>query len=63
MAQGADPPDITISGNHLDVVDQFTFLGSTITSDLSLDTEISKRIGKASTTMHRLAQQFGKIRC
>ena len=25
MAQGADPPDITINRNHLDVVDQFTY--------------------------------------
>ena len=57
MAQGADPPDITINGNHLDIVDQLTYLGSNITNDLSLDAEISKRIGKASTTMHRLAQR------
>ena len=57
MAQGADPPDITINGNHLNIVDQFTYLGSTITNDLLLDAEISKRIGKASTTMHRLAQR------
>ena len=48
MVQGADPPDITINGNHLDIVDQFTYLGSTITNDFSLDADISKRIGKAS---------------
>ena len=57
MAQGADPPDITIKRYHLDVVDQFTYLGSTITSDLLLDTVISKRGDKASTARHRLTQR------
>ena len=57
MVQGADPPNIYINGTKLDVVDQFTYLGSTITTDLSLDTEISKRIGKASATLSRLTQR------
>ena len=33
---------------------QFTYLGSTITDNLSLDAEIDKRIGKAASTLARL---------
>ena len=50
----AAPPIITIDDYELDVVRQFTYLGSTITDNLSLDTEIDKRIGKAATTLARL---------
>ena len=46
---------ITIDDYELDVAEQFTYLGSTITTNLSLDTEIDKRIGKAATTLARLA--------
>ena len=42
-------PAITNDDYELDVVEQFTYLGSTITDNLSLDTEIDKRIGKAAT--------------
>ena len=48
------PPVITIDDYELDVVCQFTYLGSTITENLSLDTEIDKRIGKAASTLVRL---------
>ena len=48
------PPDISIDGTHLEVVDSFTYLGSTISSSLSLDTEISTRIGSAAATMAKL---------
>ena len=44
-------PAIIINDYELDVVEQFTYLGSTITNNLSLDTEIDKRIGKAATTL------------
>ena len=50
-------PAITIDDYELDVVEQFTYLGSTITDDLSLDTEIDKRIGKAATTLARLTSR------
>ena len=42
---------ITIDDYELDVVEQFTYIGSTITDNLSLDSEIAKRIGKAATTL------------
>ena len=48
------PPVITIDNYELDAVCQFTYLGSTITDNLSLDAEIDKRIGKAASTLTRL---------
>ena len=48
------PPVITIDDYELDDVCQFTYLGSTITDNLSLDAEIDKRIGKATSTLARL---------
>ena len=44
-------PVITIDNYELDVVCQFTYLGSTITDKLSLDAEIDKRIGKTASTI------------
>ena len=57
MAQEADPPNITINDYTLEVVHQFTYLGSTITDDVSLDAEINKRIGRAATTMAKLTDR------
>lgn len=48
------PPVITIDNYELEVVHQFTYLGSTISDNLSLDAEINKRIGKAATTLGQL---------
>ena len=50
-------PAITIDDYELDVVEQFTYLGSTITDNVSLDTEIDKRIGKAATTLAHLTSR------
>ena len=47
-------PSITIDDYELDVVEQFTYLGSTITDNLSLDTDIDKRIGKATIALASL---------
>ena len=55
MAQDAEiPPSIYIDGSNLSVVDNFKYLGSTISSNLSLDVEINARIGKAATVMAKL---------
>ena len=51
------PPSIAISGEVLEVTDQFTYLGSTVTSNLSMDTELSKRIAKAAAVMSQLNQK------
>ena len=48
------PPSITIDDYELEVVNQFTYLGSTVCSNLSLDAELNKRIGNAATTLARL---------
>ena len=48
------PPVIIIDDYDLDAVCQFTYLGSTITDNLSLDAEIDKMIGKAVSTLTRL---------
>ena len=48
------PPVITIDDYELDAVSQFTYLGSTITDNLSLEADIDKRIGKAGSTLASL---------
>ena len=57
MVQEAEPPIIVINNHTLDVVREFTYLGSTITSNITLDAELDKRIGRASTAMARLTKQ------
>ena len=47
-------PAITIDDYEIDVVEQFKQLLSTITDNLSLDTKIDERIGKAAKTVARL---------
>jgi hypothetical protein len=51
-------PIITIDEQILEVVDKFTYLGSTIFNSLSLDAELNVRIGKASTTMARQSKRM-----
>ena len=50
-------PAITIDDCDLEVVEQFTYLGSTVSDNLSFDTEIDRRIGKAATTLTRLTSR------
>ena len=52
------PPVITIDDYELDAVCQFTYLGSTITDNLSLDALIDKRIMKAASTLTRLTARL-----
>jgi len=55
LAQDAEtPPVITINNTELEVVDSFTYLGSTVSSKASLDVEISSRIAKAAGVMAKL---------
>ena len=55
MTQDAEIPlSVYIDGSNLYVVDNFKYLGSTISSNLSLDVEIYARIGKAATVMAKL---------
>ena len=55
MAQDSDvPPVIAINGQPLEVVPTFTYLGSTVSSSVNLDSELNSRIGKAAGTMAKL---------
>ena len=47
-------PEISIDSKALEMTDQFTYLGSTISSNLFVDHEIDERIAKASGTMAKL---------
>ena len=47
-------PSIHVYNSGLKIVDQFKYLGSTISKNLSLDTEINVRIGKASSAIAKL---------
>ena len=53
----SEVPHITIEDHALGVTDTFTYLGSKISSNLSLDAELNARIGKAATTMSRLTKR------
>ena len=53
----SEVPHITIEDHTLGVTDTFTYLGSKISSNLSLDAELNARIGKAATTMSRLTKR------
>ena len=46
-----------INGEILEVTDRFTYLGSTITNNLSLDAKIDKRISKAAAVMSKLSKR------
>ena len=46
------PPVITIDDYELDVVCQFTYLGTATADKVSMDSEIDMRTGKAASTYH-----------
>ena len=53
----SEVPHITIEDHALGVTDTFTYLGSKISSNLSLDAELNARIGKAASTMAKLSKR------
>ncbi|KAM9425629.1 uncharacterized protein KZ484_011473 [Pholidichthys leucotaenia] len=56
MCQGSKAtPALTIKDYTLDVVLQFTYLGSTTSDNASLDVKLGKRIRKAATNMAKLS--------
>ena len=54
--ESAIAPIILIDNYNREVVSEFTYLGSTMSSNLSLEPERSRRIGKASDVMSRLSK-------
>ena len=51
------PPSISIDDEVLEVTDHFTYLGSTVSSNLSLNVEIIRRIAKAAAVMAKLSKR------
>ena len=51
------PPTISIDGHTLEAVENFTYLGSTISSTLNIEVEVNKRIVKAAAVMARLTKR------
>ena len=49
-------PLLFIHNYKLEVVHEFVYVGSTITDNLSIDSELNKRIGKAAVTLSRLSK-------
>ena len=47
-------PTITVKGQRLQLVDKFTYLGSTLSRVLHIDDEVNARIAKASAAFGRL---------
>ena len=47
-------PTITVKGQRLQVVDKFTYLGSTLSRVVHIDDEVKARIAKASAAFGRL---------
>ena len=55
IGQGTNsPPEIKFSGESLKTVSKFAYLGSTKTSTLSLDKELTNRIGKATAPLKNI---------
>jgi hypothetical protein len=58
LSQGSiEPIDIKLNEDHLTNSQKLCYLGSIVTSNLSLDDEINARIGKAATTFGRLSKR------
>ena len=49
-------PSLFIHNYKLEVVHEFVYLGSTITDNLSIDSDLNQRIGKAAMTLSRLTK-------
>ena len=50
-------PSIQVNGERLKAVDKFTYLGSTLSRNVTIDDEVQCRLAKASSAFGRLSQQ------
>ena len=58
MGQDVEAPlSISIDNQTLECVNTFTYLGSTISSDLQLEKELNTRLARAATVMAKLSQR------
>ena len=63
MGQNVDSePEIFVDNQKLVVTDNFTYLGSTMTDNLSLNKEIDRRIGRACGTFSQLKKRVWENR-
>ena len=51
-------PTITVKGQRLQVVDKFTYLGSTLPGVVHIDDEVNARIARASEAFGRLQWKY-----
>ena len=52
-------PTITVNGQSLQVVDKCTYLGSTLSSEVHTDNDVTARIAKATVAFGRLREMSG----
>ena len=55
-------PHITVKGKNLQAVDNFTYLGSTLSRAVNIDVEVNSRIAKASAAFGRLRESIWERR-
>ena len=55
-------PNIQVNGESLKVVDRFTYLGSTLSQNTTIDNEVNTRIARASAAFGRLQSTVWKRR-
>ena len=55
----AEYPTLTVHGDLLNDVHQFTYLGSILTSDCDLNNEVNQRVKLASVAFGRLSHRVG----
>jgi hypothetical protein len=55
-------PTVTVRGQNLEAVEQFTYLGSTLSRAANIDAEINNRIAKASAAFGRLRENVWERR-
>ena len=52
-------PTISVKGQRLQMIDKFTYLGSTLSRVVHIDDEVSARIAKASAALTSYVEVFG----
>ena len=55
-------PNITVKGQRLQAMENFTYLGSTLSRSANIDAEVSNRIAKASSAFERLKKSVWERR-
>ena len=59
-SQNYTPPHITVDGTTLNPVEHFTYLGSVMSNDATIDKDLDNRLSKASSSFGRLSKRVWK---